>query len=822
MKLLLTPLLLFCLFSFFTLPGYSQTHHGDFQDYRETEYGYEIITDHGLVRISWYKPGVIRVDHLPGQENQPDSSYSVIREHDFDLTVSVDETTENLILSGDEVAVNITKSPVSVTFSDHNGEPLLNETAQDGFAAHEDGERVSRFSLDDETAFYGTGMRGLGLDLRGKELEVYNQQVYGYQDAVETMNVTIPMTTTNAGYALFFDNRWRSFFDFGYERDDEFSFRSIGGEKTYYFIKGEEVPEQLRRYTWLTGRQPIPPKWSLGFIQSKFGYETEEQARGVVDSLRAKDFPADVLVLDLQWNEHMGDLSWDREAFPDPYGMIRDFKDQGIHTVLISQPYMEEFSRNFPEADSLGYLVMNEEGETYRMEEWWSCDGECDGVLLDFTNPDTRDWWWSLHPDFMQNDTANVAGYWTDLGEPERHHEDMVHYEGEVEEVHNTYNLKWAQLLFEGHREMRPDERIFNLSRSGFSGIQRYGTFPWSGDVSRTFSALSVQPRMMLNQAMAGMAWHHSDLGGFTGEECIPELYTRWIQHGMFSPLARAHGNDQCPTEPWGYGSTTEQINRDFLNMRYEFMPYLYSMAYKTWDEGLPVTRPLFFEDAGDETLQDESDTYFWGDDIIVSPVLEEGQRRKDVYLPEGRWIDYWTGRIYNGGSSYDIYAPLDRIPMFVRAGAIIPTVEPRDHVRTEPPDTLQLTLYPDTHQDGSFELYEDDGSSLAYKDGAYATTGFKQRKFYHENQMILELEVEGMDGDFENKPDERIYLAKFLNQRNEPDQVYLEGMPVEMYDTLEDLRAAEEGVFYDSTERKIYVQYETDANSSFRIQVII
>lgn len=800
--------------------SFAQQGHGSIQSHQAAEATYQIETEEGMLQLSWYTPAIVRVDHLPAGTGSRDSSYSVIQQPDAEVSYSLSESGELLEFTGEEITVQVTKSDGQVKFFDESGNELLSEAPAGGFSVDE-GKPQAEFTLEENLSFYGTGMRGVGLDLRGKELEVYNTQAYGYTDAVETMNVNIPMTTTNAGYSLFFDNRWRSYFDFGYHQDDRFSFRSEGGTMSYYFIKGEEIADQLRRYSWLTGRQPIPPKWSLGYIQSKFGYETEQQARGVVDTLRNKDFPTDVLVLDLQWNEHMGDLSWDRDAFPEPYRMISDFKDNGINTVLISQPYMVEFSRNFPPADSLGYLVMNEEGDTYRMEEWWSCDGECDGVLLDFTNPDTRDWWWSLHPDFMQNDTANVSGYWTDLGEPERHHEDMVHHEGVVEEVHNTYNLKWAQLLFEGHREMRPNERIFNLSRSGFAGIQRYGTVPWSGDVSRTFSALEVQPRMMLNQSMAGIPWHHSDLGGFTGDECNAELYTRWIQHGIFSPIARAHGNDQCPTEPWGFGSTTESINRDYIKKRYAFMPYLYTMAWQSWAEGMPVTRPLFFEDPDDDRLSDEGDVYFFGDDIIVAPVLEEGQRRKEVYLPEGRWIDYHTGRLYQGGRDYEVYAPLDRMPMFIRAGAIIPKQKVEDHTSSTPPDTLKLALYPDAGQDGSFTLYEDDGATLDYKDGAYATTDFEQRKFFYENQQITEVEIGRKHGEFDGALDERVYLAKLRNQRAAPEEVYIEGEPVTRYDSLDALRTSETGFYFDRREQTIYVQLTTPTDTDSRLQII-
>ncbi len=791
---------------------------GNYVFHESNESGIIFAGEHAAVQLQWYSPEVIRIDYLDTSEALPDSSFAVVREPGAGLQWAVEEAEDHFFITSERVNIRVGKNPLRVLFLDRENNILLEEALTVDDSGKEEGPRKAEFELPEDLNFYGTGMRGVGFNLRGLELEVYNRQNYGYHDALETMNVNIPMTLTNREFALFFDNRWRSWLDFGKEDRDRFSFRSKGGIMTYYFIYGEDVPEQLKHYTWLTGRQPLPPKWSLGFIQSKFGYSNETEARGVADTLRAMDIPADVIILDLEWMEHMGDMLWDRNAFPDPYSMVKDFKDMGLQTVLISQPYMVEWSRNFPEADIFNYLVMDESGDTYLMENWWSCDEECAGVLIDFTNPQARKWWWSKHPPVMQNDTVNIAGYWTDLGEPERHHDDMVHHRGEVEEVHNTYNLKWAQILFEGHAEMRPEERIFNLSRSGSAGIQRYATMPWSGDVGRSFSALSVQPHMVLNQGLSGMVWHHSDLGGFTGDDCIPELYVRWIQHGIFSPIARAHGNDQCPTEPWGYGEEALDASLKFIHLRYELMPYLYTMARKTWTHGMPVSRPLFFEDPDDEKLYNEGETHLWGSDFLVSPVVEEGQTSKQIYLPRGRWVDFWDNTTHTGNQTVTVDTPLDRIPVFVKAGAIIPTRPTQLYTAQHPLDTLILDLFPDDYQNGHFVMYEDDGLTLDYQNGVYSTTAFSLVR-EPGNATTTILKIESRKGEYDGGNPERTYRARFRNT-DTPAEVILNGRKLDEAESMQELRHSDAAYYSDTAGHKVYVQVMGSTEEEYKIIV--
>ncbi|MEK6571439.1 MAG: TIM-barrel domain-containing protein, partial [Bacteroidota bacterium] len=415
-----------------------------------------------------------------------------------------------------------------------------------GGLATNQAERWAVFSLSSDEHFYGTGERGTSLDKRGHAFDSYNTQIGGYTSALPTMNINIPFLASSKGYALYFENTYRGRFDLGSSDPTKFMYKAFGGELSYYLIVTRRIQDQLEKYAWLTGHQPLPPKWAFGFIQSKFGYRNDTEARMLVRTMRQKQIPCDAIVLDLYWFSQMGDLLWNLSAFPNPFQMMSDFLAQGIKTVVITEPYISSLSSNYSVAAASGYLGQNGQGQPYVLNNWWSCG--CDAGLLDLTRPSAQDWWWGKHPEFFGNE---LAGIWTDLGEPERHPDDMQHYLGSTAKVHNIFNLLWARTLFEGYGRFRPSQRLFNLSRSGYAGIQRYGVIPWSGDVGKSFGGLAVQLPMMLNMGMSGLAYHNSDIGGFCCGTTTPELYVRWMQYGTFCPITRAHGTGQ-PTEPWG------------------------------------------------------------------------------------------------------------------------------------------------------------------------------------------------------------------------------------------------------------------------------
>lgn len=734
--------------------------------------------ERATAQVRFYRPDMIRVDWLPDGVASPDTSFAVIRSPEH--TPAVRDEEEALVLDAGGVVATVHKFPLRIAVA--KGEDVLLSERETPLLVT-DSTRTVQFDADSTMAVYGTGERGGDFNLQGRAFDVYNTQRYGYSTASATMKINIPLAVTTGGFALFMDEVDRGRFDIGATEPGRLAYTSEHGAVSYVVIAAGDIREQIRQYTWLTGRQPLPPKWGLGYIQSKYGYRTETEARGVVDTLRQKGFPVDAVVLDLHWFEHMGDLAWNRDAWPTPFGMMDDFLDRGVRTVAITETYIAEPSDLFEPAIEGGHVGMRPDGSAYRLPDWWSCPEGCPAVLADMTRPETRDWWWEKHPPFMGDamaagDTtkARLSGLWTDLGEPEKHPDDMQHHLGPAPVVHNAYNLLWAETLHRGLTAMRPEERVFNLTRSGSAGIQRFGTVHWSGDVRRSFTGLAQQPALMLQMGLSGIGYYGSDIGGYIGDTLDPELMIRWMQHGALTPTMRPHGVDNLPTEPWRFGAQAETIIRDFVRLRYRLMPYLYTLAYENHRTGLPIARPLFFADPDNPDLRNEGDAYLLGDALLVAPVLEEGARAGDVPLPGGEWLDWWTGAVVEGGQTVTADAPLDRIPLYQKAGTILPMRPVRLHTGAQPADTLHLrvALAPqDAASTAALSLYEDDGVTTAYRDGEFATTGITATYLgAASGDGSLRLHVQRTLGGYDGFPNARSVQAQIPRIASAPDAV--------------------------------------------------
>jgi len=787
-------------------PSRAQTPLGDYTDHAVTDTSVTVWADTSGLRLTWYAEDVLRVDLLPSRSTAHDSSRTVIRDPDPQTSLDVTETEDALTISTAGLTARIQKTPVRLHVQNDAGSTVLEEPDDAGFVA-EGERRRAQFVLPADTRFYGTGERGLGLNLRGERVRSYNAHQYGYDRALPTMNINVPLLLTSGGYALLFDDPYPGTFDLGAQDPGRFSYEADGGELSYYVMAGADAPAQLERYTWLTGRPPLPPKWALGYLQSKYGYRSAEAARTTVDELRDNDIPADGLILDLYWFEHMGDLSWDRSAFPRPEQMIADFEERGIKTFVITEPYITEPSDWFSAFVQAGTprAAQTSDGAAYRLSNWWSCGG-CDAVLSDFTHEPTREWWIERYETLLD---AGVHGFWTDLGEPEAHPSDMQHAAGPADAVHNPYNMLWTQTVHEAFTAQRPNRRLVNLTRAGYTGIQRYGVFTWSSDVARTFNGLAVQRPIMLNTTLSGLYYHSSDIGGFVGN-ISPELYTRWMQMGVFTPVARAHGVDNQPTEPWRVGAPAPSISRRYIELRYRLLPYLYTMAYRAYDRGMPIVRPLFFA-ADSDRLIEEDDAYLFGDSFLVAPVVEEGKRSKQVPLPAGAWVNYWTDEVVQGGQTVTVDAPLDRLPLFVKKGAVVP-MRPTapDYVGHSVADTLQLAVYPST-DGGRFTLYEDDGRTRAYEHSAFAQTTFTQQQLQTDSSTILDVSLGAAQGAFSGQPDRRTYHVVAHRTERVPRTVTVEGEALPERSDPSALRTAGEGYAYDAAANRLHIRLTTD-----------
>lgn len=768
----------------------AQAFVGDYSGHTVAGRRVEIHAGEAAVRLVSFRDDIIRVDFLPSAGAAMDSSLAVVADTLNASPFTVIDSDSSLVLTAGDLAVVCAKYPLRLSF-EAQGVCLLEEPREGGLCTM-GGGRAAIFRMAADEHFYGGGERATALDQRGQVLSFWNQHEGGYTTPPATMGVNVPFIVSPRGWGLFFDTTYRGVIDLGSSDPGRFSFEVEAGELSFHVMSGATIPTLIEAYTWLTGRQPLPPLWAFGFIQSKYGYRNEVEARDMVRIMREKRIPCDAIVLDLYWFRHMGDLAWNSAAWPNPFTMMRDFKDQGIHTIAITEPYIVEHSPNFALAAAQGFLARTASGQPYRLHNWWSCG--CDAGLLDVTNPAAQAWWWAKHPAFFGGE---LGGIWTDLGEPERHPDDMVHAMGSARKVHNVFNLLWAKAVFDGFAAFRPDVRLFNLTRAGSAGIQRFGVIPWSGDVGTGFGGLAVQLPMSLSMGVSGLAYHNSDIGGFCCSATSPELYVRWMQYGAFCPVTRAHGVDYQPQEPWGYGVEAEQICRRFLELRYRLIPYIYTMARANHDTGLPMARPLFFLDPEDPRLMDESSGYLWGDAFLVWPVVEDGVRSSRVYLPQGSWYDFWTDSIYQGPGDLTVPSPLETMPLFVKAGSIIPMWPPLQTTAARPADTLALAVYPGV-VGGRGVLYEDDGYSLQYQHGAYALTEFAHELVGSGDEASLLVDIGSPRGSYGGQAVRRAYLVTVHGVTKAPSRVRRDGIDLCRAAGYDDLLRSGEGWAFD------------------------
>ena len=445
--------------------------------------------------------------------------------------------------------------------------------------------------------------------------------------------------------------------------------------------------------------------------QSKFGYKNQDEALEVANEMRRRGIPGDVLIIDLDWFRYFADLDWVKPYWPDPEGMLRQLRSMGFRAMIVSEPFVDTRSQNFAEFNEKGYLYNWEPTEV-------NSPVDLTHYAVDQTDPAAQKLWWEkLRKLFDQG----IRGFWCDMGEPQNHPEDTRDlYLGCREKVHNIYSVAWSKGIYENQRAYT-DERPFTLLRTMYAGMHRYSAASWSGDVDCTWEVLKDQIVVGQQVNISGQPWWGTDVGGcMYMERYDPELFARWFQWGAFCPIFRTHGV-RYNNKPWSYGEYVEKIVKKYINLRYALMPYIYTCAYETSRDFVPMMRPMFYAFPEDSVASKEQHQFMFGDSILVAPVTEKGARTKRVWLSEGIWYDFHTGEKYTGGKYAEVFAPLDTLPLFVRGGSLIPMAEEMLHTDAQRLDKLILHIYPGS--DGSFTLYEDDGYTYAYEKGQYAKT---------------------------------------------------------------------------------------------------
>ncbi|MGG3571040.1 TIM-barrel domain-containing protein [Bacillus gobiensis] len=759
------------------------------------------------IKVEFVQEDTAKVWMEPTGTFKKKASY-VVDGETADVVPKVADKGDYILIQTDKLSLRANKSPFKLGYYNAANTKMLTEHS-DGNSLGYDGDTgvYSAMNLDPKEHFFGLGMDrdSQSFDRRGHRVVMNNGMKGGYGG--NTSDISGTFLTSTKGYGLYFDNTYENVtFDMGATDSGKYSFSSPNGEMIYYFMAGEKestLTDIMKSYADLTGTAPLPPQWAMGYIQSKYGYKSWKEVNKIVDTFRQKQIPLDGMILDVYWakDNHYFDMTWS-EAFANPKESMEALAKKGIKTVPIVDPYIQVTASNFNEGDKNGYFVKDASGNTVIYDAWYGKAG-----LVDFTNPNAVDWFNSqvkaLHD-------AGVKGYWIDLNEPEIGTDSLRHKftKGSAAEIRNVYALNEAKSFYQGHRKYS-DNRLWSLSRSGFSGIQEYGTTVWSGDVDASWESLRHNMQLGLSSSMSGMPYFTTDIGGFYGKPTA-ELYTRWMQAGSFMPIFRAH-NCECgdPTntrEPWAFGAEAEGIVKQAINQRYKLLPYIYSAAKQTTEGNGSLMRPLVMDYTTDPNVYGIEDQWMFGPNMLVAPISLEGMSKRSIYLPEGTWYDWSTQKTFAGGQSIEHEADLSTIPVFVKEGAIIPQREVQNYTNEKAPTEITLKAYP--KQNGtasSFTLYEDDGQTYKYENGQSADTKITAAS----TDDTTSLQIAAMKGSFDGRIQKRTWTAEIKANAGEKgiDSVKRNKKKLKLAASKEAIKTGNDVWYYDAKTDMLYVK---------------
>ncbi len=690
----------------------------------------------GNYSMHFYNPEIIEITFLPTGETFDKKSHAVVLDKALS-NVKFNETTSEISFQSEKLAVKITKAPFHVSYFKDGKEVT---SVKNGYQKTDQFETIS-FNLKPEEVLYGGGARALGMNRRGNRLELYNKAHYGYEDRSELMNYTMPIVVSSNKYLIHFDNAPIGFLDLDSKKDNTLTYETISGRKTYQVVVGDSWLDVTKNYTQLTGRQPMPPRWALGNFSSRFGYHSQQEVEETAQKFRDENIPLDAIIIDIFWfgktvQGTMGNLAFDRDSFPNPKQMIKGLKDNNVKTVLVTEPFVLTTSSRWDEAVREDVLAKDAAGNPFTYDFYFGNTG-----LIDIFNAKGKKWFKNIYKELSD---LGVSGVWGDLGEPEVHPKGLLHATGTADEVHNIYGHHWAELVQEMYTENSPNTRPFILMRAGSSGSQRFGMIPWSGDVNRTWGGLQSQPEIALQMGMQGLAYMHSDLGGFAGNNLDDELYGRWLQYGVFQPIYRPHAQEDVPAEPVFRSDTAKALAKQAIELRYKLLPYNYNLVFENNQSGAPLMRPLFFEEDDNNTLQTMASTYLWGNDFLVTPIVNANQTEAEVYFPKNaNWYNFYTDEKVKGGQSLSVKTVENSIPTYVRGGAFIPTAKSMQSTAEYNGNVLDVHYYFDaTISESERSMYNDDGATKnAFEKDKYEIINFEAETT--EKSLELEFEAE-------------------------------------------------------------------------------
>lgn len=702
-----------------------------------------------MLRVSVLAANLVRVHFSPTGEFAPRRSWNVSRDDSqwAVVPVQIEESEAAIVLKTEQITVQIQRDPCRITCFDRAGNPFAEDADPViGWSA----SGISAWKrIESDEHFYGFGERTGLLDKRSERKTNWTVDALDYNSQTDEMYQAIPFFTAlrpGLSYGIFLNSTHWSQFDMGVGQPGVWQMQTRAMELDYYIIYGPEPAQILTTYADLTGYMSMPPKWALGYHQCRWSYESAAIVRELAAEFRNRRIPCDVIHLDIDYMQGYRVFTWHQQRFSDPKALISDLKENGFRIVTIVDPGV----KHEPEADYLvfdegleqDYFVRKSNGKMFHGYVWPD-----KAVFPDFMRSEVRQWWGDQHKALTD---VGVAGIWNDMNEPaldDRPFGDegkKIPFpydapQGPAEEqtthteVHNLYGLMMSRAASEAMQRLRPQERSFILTRSGFAGIQRWSSV-WMGDNHSLWDHLETSLPMLCNMGLSGVPFVGCDIGGFAGN-ATAELFARWMQVGMLYPFMRGHSAMTTGRhEPWVFGDRVERICREYIELRYRLLPYLYSLFWEAATTGAPILRPLLYHYPNDPCTYALHDQVLLGPFLMAAPIYQPGKEHRAVYLPEGTWYDWWNNERYQGPTHILAHAPLERMPLYVKAGAIIPMQPVMQYVDEFPINELTLKVYPG---EGQWTLYEDDGLTFEYQSGAWRTTTYRTQQ--QDNQMILE-----------------------------------------------------------------------------------
>ncbi|MEG3990209.1 glycoside hydrolase family 31 protein [Microcoleus sp. S28C3] len=707
--------------------------------------------------ISVLAPNLIRVRMTPTGQFLPHRSWAVTQADEEWPTVpfEVRETLDAVEIQTEQLRVLVNQNPCRIQCFDKSGQPFAQDTDQAMGWRTDTTAGWKQIEADEH--FYGFGEPTGLLDQLSKVRTNWTSDAIDFGILTDSMYHAIPFFMAlrpGVGYGVFFNTTFWSRFDIGAEQPGVWRMETQASELDYYIIYGPEPAKILDTYTQLTGRMPMPPRWSLGYHQCRWSYESQDIIRKLASEFRQRQIPCDVIHFDIDYMNGYRIFTWSPKRFANPKELVDDLKQNGFKVVPISEPGVkydpEADYQVFDEGLKNDYFIRKTNGQLFHGYVWPD-----KAVFPDFMRPEVRDWWGNLQKSLTE---IGVAGIWNDMNEPaldDRPFGDPGNKitfpldapQGPADEktnhaeTHNLYGLMMAQASYQGMEKSRPGERAFFLTRAGYAGIQRWSAV-WTGDNQSLWEHMEMSIPMLCNLGLSGVAFVGTDIGGFAGN-ATAELFARWMQLGMLYPFMRGHSAlTTAQHEPWAFGDQVEKICREYIELRYQLLPYTYTLFWEAATTGAPILRPLLYHFPNDPKTFTIADQIMLGPSLLAAPIYRPGVEHRAVYLPEGRWYDWWSDEVFEGPIAILAHAPLERMPLYVRAGSIIPMAPVMQYVDERPLDALTLRIWRGT---GQFTLYEDDGHTFDYKTGAFCTTTYQVRS---EGQQII-VEIGSREGSF-------------------------------------------------------------------------